>query len=260
NRGSPGDATYPHVPLVGAFVMHVASSCPLAANGSVLDFDFSIVFNKNPLVCYDSNHRLFVPCDWGLLHQVATRFATVLNNGSAWVERVEARRQACHQLVPQFWASTGLRQTPPQALIVSSKTRNARAPVLLTCYVWGFYPSEVTVIWLHNGDIVGPGDHPPISAIPNGDWTYQTQVTLMVAPVAGDTFTCSVQHASLGQPLLEDWSPGLSPGLTLKVAAATVMMALGLGFFIAGVYQYRARPPAPGYTPLPGDNYPAGNV
>ncbi|NXG88492.1 DMB protein, partial [Stercorarius parasiticus] len=247
-------------PLVGAFVMHVASSCPLAANGSVLDFDFSIVFNKNPLVCYDSNAQRFVPCDWGLLNQVAARIATVLNNGSAWVERVEARRQACHQLVPQFWASTGLRQTPPQALIIPSKTGNARAPVLLTCHVWGFYPPEVTVIWLHNGDIVGPGEHPPISAIPNGDWTYQTQVTLMVAPAAGDTFTCSVQHASLDQPLLEDWSPGLSLGLTLKVAAATVMMVLGLGFFITGVYQYRARPPAPGYTPLPGDNYPAGNV
>ena len=82
---------------------------------------------------------------------------------------------------------------------------NARAPVLLTCHVWGFYPPEVTVIWLHNGDIVGPGEHPPISAIPNGDWTYQAQVTLMVAPVAGDTFTCSVQHASLDRPLLEDW-------------------------------------------------------
>lgn len=40
--------------------------------------------------------------------------------------------------------------------------------------------------------------------------------------------------------------PGLSPGLTLKVAAATVVMALGLGFFVTGVYHYRARPPAPG--------------
>ncbi|XP_074990711.1 HLA class II histocompatibility antigen, DM beta chain isoform X2 [Calonectris borealis] len=244
----------------GAFLMHVASSCPLAANGSVLDFDFALVFNKNPLVCYDPDARRFVPCDLGLLRHNATRLATLLNNGTAWVERAEARRQACRDLAPRFWASTALRRTPPQARIIPSKTSNARAPVLLTCHIWGFYPPEVTVIWLHNGDIVGPSDHPPISAIPNGDWTYQTQVSLMVAPVAGDTFTCSVQHASLDQPLLEDWGPSLSPGLTLEVAAATVVMALGLGFFIVGVYQYRARPPAPGYTPLPGDNYPAGSI
>ncbi|NWY57302.1 DMB protein, partial [Chionis minor] len=246
-RATPGDATYPPCPpLVGAFLMHVASSCPLAANGSVLDFEFTIVFNKNQLVCYVPDARRFVPCDYGLLQHVAVLVASSLNNDTTWVERAEARHRACHDLVPEFWSSTVLRRRPPQARVILSKKGNARAPVLLTCHIWGFYPPEVTVIWLRNGDIVGPDDHPPISAIPNGDWTYRAQVTLMVDPVAGDTFTCSVQHASLDQPLLEDWSPGLSPGLTLKVAAAAVVMALGLGFFIAGVYQYQARPPALG--------------
>ncbi|XP_069737473.1 HLA class II histocompatibility antigen, DM beta chain [Phaenicophaeus curvirostris] len=239
----------------GAFLVHVASSCPLAANGSMLDFDFAIVFNKNPLVCYDPTTRLFVACDWGLLHDAADVVAANLNNNTGWLQRTEARHRACRDLGLHFWASTALRRTPPQVRIVASKTSNARTPVLLTCHVWGFYPAEVTLTWLHNGDIVGPGDRPPISAIPNGDWTYQTQVTLLVDPVAGDTFTCSVQHASLEQPLLEDWGPGLSPGLTLKVVAATLVMMVGLGFFIAGVYHYRAGPPAKGYTPIPGDNY-----
>ncbi|NXR04440.1 DMB protein, partial [Sagittarius serpentarius] len=246
-------------PHAGTFVVHVASSCPLAANGSALDFDFTLVFNKNPLVCYEPDARRFFPCDWGLLQPYATHLAAVLNNGTAWVQRAEARHRACRDLAPHFWASTALRQTPPQVRIMSSETGNSWAPVLLTCHVWGFYPPEVTVIWLHNGDIVGPGDQPLTSAIPNGDWTYQTQVTLMVAPMARDTFTCSVQHASLDQPLLKDWGPSLSPGLTLKVAVATVLMVLGLSFFIVGIYRYQARPPAPGYIPLPGDNYPAGN-
>ncbi|NXW59617.1 DMB protein, partial [Eurystomus gularis] len=242
----------------GAFVVHMASSCGLAANGSALTFDLTLLFNKNPLVCYDSNMRHFNACNWGLLQQVAEVLATDLNNGTMWAERAQSRRRACGELGTHFWATTALRRTPPHVRIVPSKTSNVRAPVLLTCHVWGFYPPEVTILWLHNGDIVGPGDNPPTSATPNGDWTYQTQATLMVAPVAGDTFTCSVQHASLDQPLLEDWSPGLSPGLTLKVAVATVVMVLGLGIFIVGVSQYRASPPAPGYTPLPGDNYPAG--
>ncbi|XP_068519960.1 HLA class II histocompatibility antigen, DM beta chain-like [Anas acuta] len=137
-----------------------------------------------------------------------------------------------------------------------------------------------------NGDIVEPDDYNPISAIPNGDWTYQTQVSLLVALVAGDTYTCSVQHVSLQEPLLEDWSGeaqdrtrrpaalapcchslgrvpiglGLMPEVTILVAVATVLMALGLGFFLAGIYCFRARPPALGYTPLPGDNYPAGSI
>ncbi|XP_056181963.1 HLA class II histocompatibility antigen, DM beta chain-like, partial [Falco biarmicus] len=200
----------------GAFLLHMASSCSLAPNSSLLDFQLTLVFNKNPLVCYDPDARRYDPCDWGLLHPVATVVASGLNNGTGWVERAEARRWACRDLAPRVWATTALRRTPPQALVIASKTNNAHTPVLLTCHIWGFYPAEVTVIWLHNGDIVGPGEPPPISATPNGNWTYQTQVTLMVAPVAGDTFTCSVQHASLDQPLLVDWGPSLSLGLILK--------------------------------------------
>nr|XP_038028171.1 HLA class II histocompatibility antigen, DM beta chain-like [Anas platyrhynchos] len=148
----------------------------------------------------------------------------------------------------------------PQVRIIPTETGNARVPVRLSCHIWGFYPPEVTVIWLHNGDIVEPDDYNPISAIPNGDWSYQTQVSLLVAPVAGDTYTCSVQHVSLQEPLLEEWSPGLMPEVTILVVVATVLMVLGLGLFLAGVYCYKARPPAPGYTPLPGDNYPAGSI
>ncbi|NXI43862.1 DMB protein, partial [Galbula dea] len=243
----------------GAFVVQVASSCPLATNGSVLAFEFTLVFNKNPLVCYDPDSQRFTPCDWGLLHGVATSVATMLNKDMAWLERAQSRHRACQQLATSFWATTGLRRTPPQVRIIPSKTGPTASPVLLTCYVWGFYPSEVTVIWLHNGVVVEPEDHSYMSTIPNGDWTYQIQVTMLVTPRAGDTFTCSVQHASLEQPLLVNWSPGLSSGLVLKVAMATVVMVLGLGFFILGAYHYCIRPPAAGYTPLPGDTYPAGN-
>uniref|UniRef100_A0A493T700 Ig-like domain-containing protein n=1 Tax=Anas platyrhynchos platyrhynchos TaxID=8840 RepID=A0A493T700_ANAPP len=137
----------------------------------------------------------------------------------------------------------------PQVHIIPTETGNTRVPVRLSCHIWGFYPPEVTVIWLHNGDIMEPDDYNPISAIPNDDWTYQTQVSLLVAPVAGDTYTCSVQHVSLQEPLLEDWSPGLILEVMILVAVATVLMVLGLGLFLAGVYRY---------TPLPGDNYPAG--
>uniref|UniRef100_A0A8B9SA79 Ig-like domain-containing protein n=1 Tax=Apteryx owenii TaxID=8824 RepID=A0A8B9SA79_APTOW len=244
----------------GAFLMHVASSCPLAANGSVLDFDFAIVFNKNPLVCYDASAQRFVGCDQGLLGHFAANLATWLNNDTAWVQRAEDRRRACRDVLLPLWTQTALRQTPPQARIIPLETGNARAPVRLTCHVWGFYPAEVTVIWLRNGDVLGPGDHPPIAATPNGDWTYQTRVVLTVAPEAGDIYTCSVQHASLDEPLLEDWKPGLTLGMMLKVAAATVLMVLGIGFFLVGFSRCRARPPAPGYTPLPGDNHPAGST
>uniref|UniRef100_A0A8B9SLF2 Ig-like domain-containing protein n=1 Tax=Anas platyrhynchos TaxID=8839 RepID=A0A8B9SLF2_ANAPL len=195
----------------------------------------------------------------GLLQLHSTHLTTQLNNESTWVQRIEARHQACSDLALNSWDWTELRRTQPQVRIIPVETGNAHVPVCLSCHIWGFYPPEVTIIWLHNRDIVEPNDYNPISAIPNGDWSYQMLVSLLVAPVAGDTYTCSVQHVSLQEPLLEDWSPGLMLEVTILVAMATVLMVLGLGFFHTGVYCFRARPPAPGYTPLPGDNYPAGN-
>nr|BAW18920.1 MHC class II M beta chain 1 [Ciconia boyciana] len=236
----------------GAFLVHVASSCPLAANGSALAFSFTLVFNKNPLVCYDPDAQRFVPCDWGLLHGVAGLVASILNNDTTWVERAEARHRACRDLATHFWASTALRRTPPQVRIVPVPLPNTPDAVLLTCHVWGFYPPEVTVLWLHNGDMVATASTAKL--LSNGDWTYQTQVTLTVTAKAGDTFTCSVQHASLDWPLREHWGPGLSPGLTVKVAAAAVIMTLGLVVFAAGTFSYcrQAPGPGPGSDPSPG--------
>uniref|UniRef100_A0A8C0ATM5 Ig-like domain-containing protein n=1 Tax=Buteo japonicus TaxID=224669 RepID=A0A8C0ATM5_9AVES len=189
-------ATYLHVPLVGAFLVHVASSCPLANNGSALDFDFTLVFNKNPLVCYEPDARRFTPA------------------------RGIARGVLQSTLHGDFAGSNTptLRKASDGAFHVGTTPSTS---VLLTCHVWGFYPAEVTVSWLHNGNVVGPGDHPPTSAIPNGDWTYQTQVTLMVAPTAGDTFACSVQHASLEEPLLEEWSESGGTGTPTRTSGSS---------------------------------------
>uniref|UniRef100_A0A8B9ZAY5 Ig-like domain-containing protein n=1 Tax=Anas platyrhynchos TaxID=8839 RepID=A0A8B9ZAY5_ANAPL len=106
----------------------------------------------------------------------------------------------------------GVAQGIPQVRIIPAEKGKTRVPVRLSCHIWGFYPPEVTIIWLHNGDILQPDDYNPISAIPNSDWSYQTQVSLLVAPVAGDTYTCSVQHVSLQEPLLEDWTK-INPNL-----------------------------------------------
>lgn len=93
-------------------MMHVASSCSLAANGSEQGFDLTLAFNKHQLVCYEPGARFFYPCHGGLLHGVATFLAVVLNN-STWVQRAEARRQACSDLAPRYWAQTAQRRSEP---------------------------------------------------------------------------------------------------------------------------------------------------
>lgn len=99
-------------------MVHMASSCPLLANGSLGGFDLTMAFNKNPLLCYDPDVHRFYPCDWGLLHTVATLLAAVLNDDTTWVQRAEARRQACTELAAQFWTHTALRRSEHRCMQV----------------------------------------------------------------------------------------------------------------------------------------------
>ncbi|XP_052525909.1 HLA class II histocompatibility antigen, DM beta chain-like isoform X1 [Tympanuchus pallidicinctus] len=234
----------------GAFVVHVASSCPLTANGSLGGFDLTVAFNKNPLVCYDPDAHIFYPCDGGLLHGVATFVAFILNYNATWVQRAEARRQACTELAAQFWAQTALRRTPPQVRIVPIRISNDPDTVRLICHVWGFFPPAVTIQWLQNGLVLASDD---TELLPNGDWTYRTQTTLRASTAAGSTYTCSVWHSSLEQPLQVDWSPNLSPGMMAQVAVAAMALTLGLVAFSAGVFSFCQRPQGDGWGHSAGD-------
>ena len=77
---------------------------------------------------------------------------------------------------------------------------------MLACYVWGFYPADVTITWRKNGQLVLPHGSAYNIAQPNGDWTYQTVSHLATTPSFGDTYTCVVEHIGALEPILQDWS------------------------------------------------------
>ncbi|XP_039374904.1 antigen-presenting glycoprotein CD1d-like [Mauremys reevesii] len=125
------------------------------------------------------------------------------------------------------------RQERPVAVVFARAPPPAGtpAPVLLVCRVTGFYPRPVRVAWLQDGEEVVPGGWLNSSGIlPNADLTYQLRSSLGVEPGAGHSYTCRVQHSSLGgQSLLipweqsRPWGPGLAVGITLGVLAVAAV-------------------------------------
>lgn len=83
---------------------------------------------------------------------------------------------------------------------------------MLACYVWGFYPADVTITWRKNGQPVPPHSSAHKTVQPNGDWTYQTISHLATTPSFGDTYTCVVEHIGAPEPILQDWSKCLARG------------------------------------------------
>lgn len=86
---------------------------------------------------------------------------------------------------------------------------------MLACYVWGFYPADVTVTWMKNGNLVIPHNIKESTAQTNGDWTYQTVSYLALTPSYGDIYTCVVQHSATSEPVRQDWSKCMGAGMSV---------------------------------------------
>uniref|UniRef100_A0A670ZTK8 Ig-like domain-containing protein n=1 Tax=Pseudonaja textilis TaxID=8673 RepID=A0A670ZTK8_PSETE len=93
----------------------------------------------------------------------------------------------------------------PTVTISPTKMDPASPNTILLCTARGFYPLEIEIQWLKNGELeeegVAFGEE-----LQNGDWTYQLQVMLETQPQWGDIYTCQVGHVSLEAPITVQWA------------------------------------------------------
>ena len=120
----------------------------------------------------------------------------------------------------------------------------------LQCLVYGFHPRAVEVKWVRNGvDDVPSGEMSSI--LPHPDGTYQIRVSAEVPTKEGDTYSCHVDHSSLGAETLSViWEPGSvyksgnqpengsSMTLIIAIVCAVVAIAVGVG---VGLFFYKKR-------------------
>ncbi|XP_059581513.1 major histocompatibility complex class I-related gene protein-like [Alligator mississippiensis] len=78
---------------------------------------------------------------------------------------------------------------------------------ILSCRVHSFYPRDVAVVWLKNGE-AQPQETSRSGVLPSGDGTYQTWATIEIDPSSNHNYTCSVEHESLGAALRVAWDKG----------------------------------------------------
>uniref|UniRef100_G1Q1W4 Ig-like domain-containing protein n=1 Tax=Myotis lucifugus TaxID=59463 RepID=G1Q1W4_MYOLU len=124
----------------------------------------------------------------------------------------------------------------PTVTVYPAKTQRLQHHNLLVCSVNGFYPGNIEVRWLRNGQeeeagVVSTG------LIRNGDWTFQTMVMLETVPRSGEVYTCQVQHPSRTSPVTVEWR-AQSGSAQSKVLSGAGGFVLGLLFLGAGLLIY----------------------
>ncbi|XP_010332305.1 HLA class II histocompatibility antigen, DM beta chain isoform X2 [Saimiri boliviensis] len=223
----------------GGFVAHVESTCLLDDDGTPKDFTYCISFNKDLLTCWDPEEKEMAPCEFGVLNGLANFLSAYLNKQDTLMQRLSNGLQDCATHTQPFWGSLTNRTRQPSVQVARTTPFNTREPVMLACYVWGFYPADVIITWWKNGNPAIPHSSAQKTAQPNGDWTYQTVSYLALTPSYGDIYTCVVEHTGASEPILQDWTPGLSPTQTVKVSVSAVTLGLGLIIFSLGLISWR---------------------
>ncbi|XP_062979032.1 H-2 class II histocompatibility antigen, E-S beta chain-like isoform X4 [Elgaria multicarinata webbii] len=129
------------------------------------------------------------------------------------------------------------RRVQPSVSISPTKEDPVSPNTLLLCIVTGFYPLEIEIQWLKNGQEQKEGVFYG-EELRNGDWTYQTQVMLETKPEHGDVYTCHMEHASLEAPITVQWEPRRSDSARSKVWMGAMGAVLGVVFVAVGLSLY----------------------
>ncbi|XP_058863557.1 BOLA class I histocompatibility antigen, alpha chain BL3-7-like isoform X3 [Acipenser ruthenus] len=151
--------------------------------------------------------------------------------------------------IVQHFNHTGVR---PEVMLIPRKARNSPGTDVI-CHVTGFYPREVEVNWVRDGEHLLDEGVWSGEVLPNGDRTYQLRKILTVSPEEQKkhSYSCQVDHASLDEKMIVKWVP--EAALNMGFVAGGVLAALGLIIaVIIGVHIWKKRASGarrPDYTP-----------
>ncbi|AWO96614.1 putative h-2 class II histocompatibility antigen A-B alpha chain-like [Scophthalmus maximus] len=131
----------------------------------------------------------------------------------------------------------GVAAVEPYVRLRSAELISSRHPIVLICSVYNFYPKNIRVTWLRNGE-PRTSDVTFTDELANGNWLYQIHSHLEYTPRLGEKITCMVEHASFKDPKHYDWDP-MPESDRVKIAVGTAGLLLGSVVLLAGVIYYK---------------------
>ncbi|KAH1172004.1 hypothetical protein KIL84_007622, partial [Mauremys mutica] len=156
-------------------------------------------------------------------------------NASLWLSSVTVSDMGLYKCVvgyrtEQLQGETTLRVLAAPRLSVPRKAGVLNAATSFPCHVWGFYPGDVTVTWLRDGQVLTDATRSAPERNPDG--TFNLTLTYTFTPTASDSgsiFSCHVSHAALVQPLREEF-----PLAVTGADHTSAAIGATLGILVAG--------------------------
>ncbi|XP_078422970.1 class I histocompatibility antigen, F10 alpha chain-like [Cetorhinus maximus] len=140
------------------------------------------------------------------------------------------------------------RKVQPEVFISRSEPNSQYKPLTLSCLVTGFYPVDIEVSWLRDGEVMSETLSSGVR--PNHDGTHQIQKEIEINAGDEDQYSCQIEHCSLAETQLYQWEIPEKSGQLLHPGIVTGLVIAGIFIFgIIGVFIWkRQRRDSPSVT------------
>ncbi|XP_059571281.1 major histocompatibility complex class I-related gene protein isoform X2 [Alligator mississippiensis] len=222
----------------GSHTLQLMYGCELGEDDSTRGY-MQFGYDGGDFISYDLSMRT-----WVAVVPQAQITQYTLNEDNAALQLTRAYlKETCIKWLKMYLehGKAALQSKPPMAQVNDRSSRDGLAT--LSCRVHGFYPKDVAVVWLKNGE-PQTQETSRSGVVPSGDGTYQTWATIEIDPSSNHDYTCHVEHVSLGADLRVAWEKKPESSLMLIVGFVIAVM---LVLVVAGAAVYFCRRQGAGY-------------
>ncbi|XP_019747663.1 rano class II histocompatibility antigen, A beta chain-like isoform X1 [Hippocampus comes] len=166
--------------------------------------------------------------------------ADILNR-DVFLKDQKKHLQHCKRWITRAYSTSTKKVEPKVRLRLTKAPADSEHPATLVCSVYNFYPKDILVTWLKNGEKV-TSEVTSTESLPSGNWLYQRHSYLEYTPTHWDKISCMVEHPSLEKARIYDWE-AMPEFVRNKIILGTLGLIVGVVSSSAGLIYYRSNVP-----------------
>ncbi|XP_074983503.1 uncharacterized protein LOC142068375 isoform X3 [Caretta caretta] len=219
----------------GFHIIQTIYGCDLQEDNTTRGF-YQDSYDGRDFLTFDKETVTWVSADIGA--QISKRrWDAEIDDNQGWKRYLEEECISWLRSSLEYGKETLQRKVHPTARVSDRSSHGGLTT--LSCKVSGFYPRDITVTWLRNGESRQQETYSE-GILPSGDGTYQTWVTMEIDPKIKAHYSCHVEHESLLEPLSVSWEPNNN---LLPTVAGVITAVVLIGVIIGVVVIWKKKRP-----------------